>query len=85
MKAKQRHYGLFLVDVEMPGMDGFGFVETIRADPDLRAIPAILVTSRNAPEDQRRGFAAAARAYVVKGEFDQVKVLETIRQFMAQP
>ena len=84
VKAKQRRYGLFLVDVEMPGMDGFGFVETIRADPDLRAIPAILVTSRNAPEDQQRGFAAGARAYVVKGEFDQVKVLETIRQFMAQ-
>lgn len=69
----------------MPGMDGFTFIETICADPDLRAIPAILVTSRNSPEDQQRGIAVGARAYVVKGEFDQGQVLETIRQLLVRP
>ncbi|MGH7280594.1 MAG: hybrid sensor histidine kinase/response regulator [Polyangiaceae bacterium] len=54
-RAKARSYALFLVDVEMPGMDGFTFVETTRADPVLRATPAILVTSRAAPEDKKRG------------------------------
>ncbi|MDB5581692.1 MAG: CheA signal transduction histidine kinase [Bradyrhizobium sp.] len=77
--AQRRRYGLFLVDVEMPGMDGFTFVEQTRADPDLRAIPAILVTSRAASEDRQRGIDAGARAYIVKSEFDQGKVLETIR------
>jgi len=78
-KACDGRYSLFLVDVEMPGMDGFEFVETTRADPTLRSIPAILVTSRNAPEDRRRGEQAGARAYIVKGEFDQGKLLQTIR------
>lgn len=82
-KARARRYGLFLVDVEMPGMDGFGFVETIRADPALHAIPAILVTSRAAPEDRQRGIDAGARAYIVKSEFDQGQVLETIRGLLA--
>jgi two-component system chemotaxis sensor kinase CheA len=82
-KARARRYGLFLVDVEMPGMDGFGFVETIRADPALHAIPAILVTSRSAPEDRQRGLDAGARAYIVKSEFDQGEVLETIRGLLA--
>jgi CheY-like chemotaxis protein len=41
-------YALILVDVEMPGMDGFTFIERIRAEPALRHIPAILVTSRAA-------------------------------------
>jgi two-component system chemotaxis sensor kinase CheA len=81
-KAAQRPYSLFLVDVEMPGMDGFTFVETTRADPDLRATPAILVTSRAAPEDRQRGIAAGARDYIIKGEFDQGKVLETIRRLL---
>lgn len=80
LKARQRRYGLFLVDVEMPGMDGFSFVSTIRADPQLRGIPAILVTSLNAPEHIARGSAVGAQAYVVKSEFNQVKVLETIRK-----
>src|SRR5262249_12641534 len=78
-KARARSYGLILVDVEMPGMDGFQFITTIRADLALRDIPAILVTSRAEPEDKRRGFEAGAQAYVVKSEFDQVSLLERIR------
>jgi two-component system chemotaxis sensor kinase CheA len=81
-KAKTRTYGLFVVDVEMPGMDGFQFVATTRADPVLRETPAILVTSRGAPEDKRRGQEAGARAYIVKGEFDQGHLLRIIRELV---
>ncbi len=80
--ARQTRYCLFLVDVEMPGMDGFTFVQTTRADPVLGRIPAILVTSRNLPEDFRRGKEAGASAYMVKSEFDQVKLLRTIRDLV---
>jgi two-component system chemotaxis sensor kinase CheA len=81
-KAREKRYGLFLVDVEMPGMDGFEFVSRTQADAVLRTIPAILVTSRNAVEDRRRGEQAGARAYIVKGEFDQGYLLERIREVM---
>jgi two-component system chemotaxis sensor kinase CheA len=76
---RKRRYALILVDVEMPGMDGFTFVQRVRADPTLAATPAILVTSRNAPEDKRRGREAGAHGYIVKGEFDQGELLATIR------
>ncbi|HTJ84884.1 MAG TPA: response regulator [Polyangiaceae bacterium] len=79
-RAREQAFGLFLVDVEMPGMDGFTFVTETRADPALRSVPAILVTSRNAPEDRRRGEQAGAAAYIVKGEFDQGELLRTIRK-----
>ena len=74
-KANERRYGLFLVDVEMPGMDGFEFVAQTRSDPALRDIPAILVTSLSSPEDRRRGAEVGAHAYIVKGEFDQGQLL----------
>jgi two-component system, chemotaxis family, sensor kinase CheA len=45
----------------------------------LRKVPAILVTSRNAEEDKRRGETAGASAYIVKGEFDQTELLARIR------
>jgi two-component system chemotaxis sensor kinase CheA len=77
--ARGKRYALFLVDVEMPGMTGFAFVERIRADPALRDIPAILVTSRSAPEDLQRGRDAGAQGYMVKSEFDQAELLATIR------
>ena len=79
-KAQRARYGVFIVDVEMPGMDGFEFVSRTRADPVLREVPAILVTSRASEDDRRRGGDAGAVAYIVKGEFDQVFLLDTIRQ-----
>lgn len=82
-RARRVEYALILVDVEMPGMDGFTFIEQIRADPRLRDIPAILVTSRNAPEDKQRGQDVGANGYVVKSEFDQGELLEHIKQLVA--
>ncbi|HEX4378473.1 MAG TPA: response regulator [Candidatus Acidoferrum sp.] len=81
-KARARQYGLFLVDVEMPGMNGFEFVTRTRADAKLSKIPAILVTSRNAVEDRRRGEQAGASAYIVKGEFDQNYLLRMARELV---
>jgi two-component system chemotaxis sensor kinase CheA len=81
-RACKRRYALFLVDVEMPGMDGFTFIERAREDPNLRDIPAVLVTSRASPEDRQRGLSAGARAYIVKGEFDQAELLEQIRSLL---
>lgn len=77
--ARRKSYALFIVDVEMPGMNGFEFIATTRNDPDLRETPAVLVTSRADPSDKRRGLEVGARAYVVKSEFDQAKLLDIIR------
>jgi two-component system chemotaxis sensor kinase CheA len=80
--ATRKSYALFLVDVEMPGMDGFTFIERYRSNSSLRNIPAILVTSRASPEDRQRGDAVGARGYMVKSEFDQVELLVRIRQLL---
>ncbi len=82
-RVRLRDYALILVDVEMPGMDGFTFIEHLRRDDDLRDIPAILVTSRNAPEDKRRGQDVGAQGYVVKSEFDQAELLGRIHQLVS--
>jgi two-component system chemotaxis sensor kinase CheA len=80
--ARKKSYALFLVDVEMPGMDGFTFVERTRADPALREVPCILVTSRDEPEDRKRGMNAGASAYIVKGEFDQPVFLQRVTELV---
>jgi len=77
--ARRKRFSLILCDVEMPGIDGFGFVERIRSDPALRDVPAILVTSRAAPEDRQRGRDVGAHGYIVKSEFNQAELLTMIR------
>jgi len=81
-RARDRKFGLFLVDIEMPGMDGFDFIARTRSDPSLRDTPAILVTSRNSPEDRKRAEDLGASGYVVKSEFDQGRLLKIIQELM---
>jgi len=66
----------------MPRLDGIGLVRAMRADPALEATPLILVTSLDSESDRRRGLTAGANAYVVKGRFDQEKLLETVRELL---
>lgn len=79
---RHKTYGVILVDVEMPGMDGFTFIERIRANPALRDIPAILVTSRASPEDLERGRSVGASGHIAKSEFDQAELLAMINPLM---
>ena len=73
---------MVLVDVEMPGIDGFTFIEELRADPDLEQIPAVLVSSRCEPEDLQRGRDLGASGYIVKGRFDQRELLQLIGELV---
>jgi two-component system chemotaxis sensor kinase CheA len=81
-KARERHYSLFVCDVEMPGMNGFEFVSRTREYDYLLGIPSILVTTRGGADDRRRGAEAGARAYIVKGEFSKDSMLETVRSLV---
>jgi len=57
---------LVLLDVNMPGMDGFEVCRRLKTDPRTRAIPVIFVTALGEVEDERRGFEAGAVDYVLK-------------------
>lgn len=81
-KLARTPYSLALVDVEMPGMDGFGLIATIRSRPAIADLPAILVTSRDAPADRRRGSDVGAQGYIVKSQFDQGALIAMIRKLV---
>lgn len=69
---------LVVTDVQMPRMDGFQLLEAIRADPDHGSLPVVVVTSQAGEDDRRRGAEAGADAYMVKQEFNQGALLETV-------
>jgi two-component system chemotaxis sensor kinase CheA len=73
---------LVVTDIQMPRLDGFGLLEEMKKDPRLAHIPVIVVTSQERREDQERGLALGADAYVVKRKFDHEELLETIRQIL---
>ena len=79
---KNERFDLVVSDVEMPRMNGFDLIATIRGDKDLSAIPVVLVTSLESREDRERGIDVGANAYIVKSSFDQSNLLEVIRKLV---
>jgi two-component system chemotaxis sensor kinase CheA len=69
-----------LTDVQMPVMDGFELLEAIRADDERGSLPVVIVTTLGDDASRRRGAEAGADAYIVKDEFDQRTMLETIER-----
>lgn len=57
---------LILLDVMMPGMNGYEVLDTLRADPYTRSIPVIFVTAMNDMEDEERGLELGAVDYITK-------------------
>ena len=57
---------LILLDVRMPGMDGYEVCSRLKADPATREIPVIFLTGQTSPDDETRGFEVGAVDYVHK-------------------
>ncbi len=57
---------LILLDVMMPGMDGYAVLEQLHEEPGCREIPVIFVTSRDSTEDEERGLRLGAVDYITK-------------------
>jgi two-component system chemotaxis sensor kinase CheA len=73
---------LVVSDWEMPKLDGCQLAEKVRGDDRFKDLPFILVTSLDSKEHRERGIAAGADAYIVKGGFDQDKLLETVSRLI---
>ncbi len=79
---KSEEFDLVITDVEMPKMDGFELTAKIRNDSEIYEIPVILVTSLESREDKERGIDVGASAYIVKSDFQQNILLETIKRLI---
>jgi CheY-like chemotaxis protein len=72
--------GLILLDINMPKMNGFELLQIIKADPHLRMIPVVMLTTSTRDEDIARSYDGGACSFVAKPvNLDRLK--EVIKQF----
>jgi two-component system, chemotaxis family, chemotaxis protein CheY len=64
-KALQNPFDLYLVDLNMPKLDGYGFLRELRSQ-DLAQAPAIMISTEASAVDCQRAYAAGANLYMVK-------------------
>jgi len=71
--------GLILLDLNLPRRDGLEVLAELKADPGLRVIPVVILTTSQAEEDILRSYSLHANAYVSK-PVDFERFMEVIRQ-----
>lgn len=81
-KTATRRFDLVVTDIEMPGINGFELTARLTESDAYRDVPVIIVSSLSRDEDKRRALEAGARAYIVKGSFDQGTLLETVEELI---
>jgi len=78
LKAWREQPDIILLDVMMPGMDGFETCRRLKADPETRHIPVVMVTALDRRDDRLRGLAEGAEDFLSK-PFDDVQLLSRVR------
>jgi two-component system chemotaxis response regulator CheY len=59
-------FDLVIVDLNMPKMDGYTFLDQLRRSGDLRGVPAIMISTQARDADRTKAHAAGANVYIVK-------------------
>ena len=65
-KSLQEEFDLYIVDINMPKMDGYGFLSDLRGRDTIRQQPAVMVSTESAANDRTRAYRAGANLYLVK-------------------
>ena len=73
---------VIITDINMPKMDGFGFIEAVREDAAYRATPILVLTTESDPAKKDRARRAGATGWIVK-PFHPDKLVEAIRRVAA--
>ena len=75
--------GLILLDIKLPGMDGIEFLRRIKADPKLKRIPVVMLTTSAGEKEIVESYNCGANSYIVKPvDFEQfTKVIKELKLY----
>ena len=81
--ARAKRPALIILDVRIPDLNGVEVCQLIRADPELRETPIIMVTSAGTESERRAGLEAGANRYLTK-PFSPTQLLDAVEQLLRQ-
>ena len=79
--AKRQPPSLIILDVMLPGMDGFHCLEKLKSDPATKRIPVIILSNLGQSEEVQQALALGAADYVVKADFTIAQVIDKIKRY----
>ena len=82
-KAVKDKPTLILLDIMMPVMNGLEVLEKLKANPDTKAIPVVVLTNLAGTQDAETALAKGAVKYIVKSEYEPKEVVQMIKEILA--
>ncbi|MFZ2970287.1 MAG: response regulator [Minisyncoccia bacterium] len=80
--AKEKKPDLIILDLLLPGVDGFEFLKIIKKDEELKNIPVITISVLGQKIDQERALSLGAEAYFIKTDFKLEEIIEKIKEYL---
>lgn len=82
VEAKKKKPNIILLDILLPKLDGFAVLEKLKADPETKPIPVILLTNLGQKDDVEKGLEAGAADYLIKAHFKPSEVVDKVRKVL---
>ena len=70
---------LVLLDLILPGIDGFEVLSKMKEDPELQGIPVIILSNLGQRDDVQKGIDLGAKDYLIKAHFTPGEIVEKIK------
>lgn len=82
-KIKKSRPTIILCDIMMPKMNGLEFLDKLKADPDTKKIPVIMLTNLAGQSDAETAMAKGAVKYIVKSEYEPKQIANMVKGVLA--
>jgi CheY-like chemotaxis protein len=83
-KLEEEKIDLILLDLIMPGIDGFEFLKLCKENPLTRDIPVVVLTIRDSPQDIERAKRSGAEACLIKHKMRPAALLDSVRIILGE-
>jgi two-component system phosphate regulon response regulator PhoB/two-component system alkaline phosphatase synthesis response regulator PhoP len=83
-KIKDAKPDIVLLDLILPGMDGFTFLEKIKDDPETKEIPVIILSNLGQKEEIEKGLKLGAKDFLVKANLTPKDIIEKIKNIIGE-
>jgi CheY-like chemotaxis protein len=83
VKVKQAKPTLILLDIMMPKLNGLQVLERLKADPETKAVPVVMLTNLSGEKDAETALSKGAVKYIIKSEHEPKEVADIVKEILA--
>ncbi len=82
LKARASSYDLVLLDLILPGIDGYEVLRQLKADIELKKIPVLILSNLSQKDEIERGIRLGAEDFLIKSNFDIGEITRRIKKIL---